>query len=38
MAKDDLAESRPGVVGADFAVHVIVEVQSADEAVSGQGE
>jgi hypothetical protein len=38
MAVNDLAKSGPGVVGADFAVHVIVEVQSADEAVSGQGE
>lgn len=38
MLQDDLAESRPTVVGANLAIHIVVEVQSADEAVSGQGE
>lgn len=38
MTENDLTECRPGVVGADFSIHEVMEVQSADEAVSGQGE
>ena len=37
MTENDLAECRSGVVGADFSIHEIVEVQSTGEAVSGQG-
>lgn len=38
MRENDFAKRRASVIGTDFPIHEVVEVQPGDEAVSGQGE